>query len=56
MVEGSAADLKYVGSKAGGEKNAEGTNILISHVTDLTATLNGEHVSLHSGVNEDYAQ
>lgn len=53
MVEGSAADLKYVDSEAGGEKDTEGTNILVLHVTDLTATLNGEHVSLHAGVNED---
>jgi hypothetical protein len=56
VVEGHGADLKYVDSEVDGVKNTEGTSILVSHVTGLTVTLNGEHVSLHAGVNEDTAQ
>lgn len=53
LVEGNAVDFKSVDSEVGGEKDAGGTNILVSHVTGLTPTLNGEHVSLHAGVKED---
>jgi hypothetical protein len=53
ILEGSGADYKCVDDDVGGEKNSEGTNILVQHVTGLTVTLNGEHVSLHAGVNED---
>jgi len=56
VVEGNAVGLKSVDCEVGGEKNAGGTNNLVSHVTDLTPTLNGEHVSLNAGVNEDSAQ
>lgn len=56
VVEGSGANFKYVDGEVGGEENAEGANTLVLHVTGLTVTLNGEHVSLHAGVNEDSAQ
>jgi hypothetical protein len=48
--------FKYVDGEVSGEKNTEGTNNMVFHVIGLTVTLNGEHVSLHAGVNKDTAQ
>jgi len=56
VAEGNTVGFKSVDGEVRGEKDAGGTNILVSHVTDLTPTLNGEHVSLNAGVNEDSAQ
>lgn len=56
VVEGSAADFLSVDSEVKsieGKEDTGGTNISVSHVTDLTATHNGRHVTLHAGVNED---
>jgi len=45
-----------VDNKANCENYGQGTNILLLHVTDLTATLAGELMILHAVVNRDFAQ